>query len=99
MTSRAATVVEMIPIDPIVVLNPRARSRRKFAEIIESVRAVGLKRPIRVTRLPDDEDDCAYGLICGQGRVEAFRELGLSEIPAVVSEATEHDCLVMSLVE
>ncbi|RYG98818.1 MAG: chromosome partitioning protein ParB, partial [Alphaproteobacteria bacterium] len=40
-----------------------------------------------------------YDLVCGQGRLEAFIALGQKEIPAVVIEATEEDCFVMSLVE
>jgi ParB family transcriptional regulator, chromosome partitioning protein len=38
-------------------------------------------------------------LVCGQGRIEAFIQLGQTEIPAIVIEAEETDCLVMSLVE
>ena len=37
--------------------------------------------------------------MCGEGQLEAFRVLGKTEIPAIVTEASEPDCLVMSLVE
>lgn len=37
--------------------------------------------------------------ICGQGRLEAFIEAGQTEIPAIVSDATQEQALVMSLVE
>jgi len=40
-----------------------------------------------------------YDLVCGQGRLEAFMELKQNEIPAIVIDADESDCLVMSLVE
>ena len=40
-----------------------------------------------------------YDLVCGEGRLEAFRMLDETEIPAVVIDAAEADCLVMSLVE
>ena len=99
MTERAGTRVVMIPIDRIVLLNPRVRSRRKFLEVVESIEAVGLKRPIRVNTMGGPDGHRAYGLACGQGRIEAFRELGRTEIPAIVIEATEEECLVMSLVE
>jgi ParB family chromosome partitioning protein len=89
----------MIPIDRIVVLNPRVRNRRKFLEVVESIRSVGLKRPIRVNTMVGPDGRRSYGLACGQGRIEAFRELGRAEIPAIVTEATEEECLVMSLVE
>ena len=37
--------------------------------------------------------------MCGQGRLEAFIGLGQTEIPAVVVDASQEDCFVMSLVE
>lgn len=99
MTEAKQTRVEMIPIDRIIILNPRVRNRRKFMEVVESIRTVGLKRPIRVNTMIGPDGQRSYGLACGQGRIEAFRELGRAEIPAIVTEATEEECLVMSLVE
>lgn len=86
----------MITITGIEVLNPRTRNRKIFEELVESIRAVGLKRPITVRRAPEGG---GFQLICGQGRMEAFVQLGESEIPAVVIEATRDECFVMSLVE
>jgi ParB family chromosome partitioning protein len=37
--------------------------------------------------------------VCGQGRLEAFIELKQDAIPAIIIDADETDCLVMSLVE
>lgn len=85
-----------IPIASIEVLNPRARNRKIFDELVESIRAVGLKRPVTVRRSPDKD---GYELVCGQGRMEAMAKLGASEIPAVVIDATREECFVMSLVE
>ena len=99
MTEARNTRVEMIPIDRIVILNPRVRNRRKFMEVVESIRTIGLKRPIRVNTVIGADGQRSYGLACGQGRIEAFRELGRTEIPAIVTKATEEECLVMSLVE
>ncbi|MFE0757903.1 plasmid partitioning protein RepB C-terminal domain-containing protein [Inquilinus sp. NPDC058860] len=99
MIQTTNTRVQMIPIDRIVVLNPRVRSRRKFMDVVESIRAVGLKRPIRVNTMIGPDGQRSYGLACGQGRIEAFRELGRTEIPAIVTEASEEECLIMSLVE
>jgi ParB family chromosome partitioning protein len=78
------------------VLNPRARNRRVFHELITSIAHLGLKKPITVSRR---SADAGYDLVCGQGRLEAFVVLGQSEIPAIVIEASEEDCYVMSLVE
>jgi ParB family chromosome partitioning protein len=99
MTQTDKLRIQTIPIDRIIILNPRARNRRKFLEVLDSIRTVGLKRPIRVNRMVGPDGQPSYGLACGQGRIEAFRELGRTEIPAIVADATEVECLVMSLVE
>ncbi|WP_454888708.1 plasmid partitioning protein RepB C-terminal domain-containing protein [Sphingobium indicum] len=91
-------VIEMIPISRITVLNPRARNKRQHREIASNIEAIGLKRPIKVSRR-DDADGPRYDLVCGEGRLEAFQMLGQTEIPAVVIDAPESECLVMSLVE
>jgi ParB family transcriptional regulator, chromosome partitioning protein len=91
--------VKAIPIDQIRVLNPRVRNRRNFQEIVQSIANVGLKRPITVSPRKTETDSASYDLVCGQGRIEAFIQLGQKEIPAIVIEAEEADCLVMSLVE
>ncbi len=90
--------VTLIPTDMIRILNPRVRNRRTFEEMVESIARIGLKRPITVTRRADTEP-AEYDLVCGQGRLEAFIELKQDAIPAIVIDADESDCLVMSLVE
>ncbi|WP_233842204.1 plasmid partitioning protein RepB C-terminal domain-containing protein [Dyella sp. 2HG41-7] len=91
--------VNMIPIERIQVLNPRVRNQHIFEEIVENIDVVGLKRPITVSRGNDSEGSPEYKLVCGQGRLEAYQRLGATEIPAIVVEANEEDCLVMSLIE
>jgi len=98
MPSPEASDVDMIPIDRIHVVNPRARSRRMFREVVASIAAVGLKRPITVTRRERPEGT-QYDLVCGQGRLEACQSLGQTTIPALVVDADSEECLVMSLVE
>ena len=90
--------VTLIPTDRIRILNPRVRNRRTFEEMVESIARIGLKRPITVTRRAGMEP-AEYDLVCGQGRLEAFIELKQDAIPAIVIDADESDCLVMSLVE
>lgn len=90
--------VEMIPIDRVLVINPRVRNRRVFNEIVESIALVGLKRPITVTRRVEGKETF-YDLVCGQGRLEACKSLGYEEVPALIVTADEEDCLVSSLVE
>ncbi|NPC90429.1 ParB N-terminal domain-containing protein [Gluconacetobacter entanii] len=90
--------IEMIPISQITVINPRARNKRQHREIVNNIEAIGLKRPITVSRR-DTANGPRYDLVCGEGRLEAFQLLGQTEIPAVVIKASESECLVMSLVE
>lgn len=91
-----STDVRMIPVDQITVLNPRARNRRIFNELVTSIRRLGLKKPITVAQRAGQD---GYDLVCGQGRLEAFISLGQPEIAAVVVDASQEECFVMSLVE
>jgi ParB family chromosome partitioning protein len=97
---KASTVpaVELIPVDQVDIINPRLRNARLFKEIVANIAELGLKKPITVTRRTH-ADGRRYDLVCGQGRLEAYRLLGQQEIPALVVEADSDDCLVMSLVE
>ena len=94
--NEATPEISMIPVHAINVLNPRARNRKVFNELVTSIAHLGLKKPITVSRRPGST---AYDLVCGQGRLEAFIALGQREIPAMVVDAEEEDCFVMSLVE
>jgi ParB family chromosome partitioning protein len=96
---KVVKAIRTVPINEIRFLNPRVRNRRNFQEIVQSIAKVGLKRPITVSPRQTDGDSANYDLVCGQGRIEAFIQLGQTEIPAIVIEAEESDCLVMSLVE
>jgi ParB family transcriptional regulator, chromosome partitioning protein len=88
--------IRMVPVDAITVLNPRVRNKRIFQELVTSIAHLGLKKPITVSQRPGK---ARFDLVCGQGRLEAFIALGQPEIPAIVLDATEEDCFVMSLVE
>jgi ParB family transcriptional regulator, chromosome partitioning protein len=96
--ARPAQRVEMIPIDRITVVNPRLRNKKTFKGIVENIAEIGLKRPITVTSR-QGADGPLYDLVCGQGRLEAFRELGQAEVPALIVAADTEDCMVASLVE
>lgn len=96
--ARPAQRVEWIPIDRITVVNPRSRNKRVFKEIVDNIAQIGLKRPITVTRRME-ADGPLYDLVCGQGRLEAYRALGQPEVPALVVVADPEDCLISSLVE
>lgn len=91
---------ELIAVDAITVINPRIRNQKVFHEIVANIAELGLKRPITVAARNDETSgDLAYELVCGQGRLEAFKALKQEKIPAIVINASSEDCLVMSLVE
>jgi len=91
--------IQQIPIDKIIILNPRTRNKAKFQEIVESIDSIGLKRPITVTTRKSDNGDISYLLICGQGRLEAFQQLKQTSIPALIRNRSDNECYLMSLVE
>lgn len=89
--------IQLIPISKIRILNPRKRSRKKFQDIVTSIRDSGLKKPIKVS--VSDANDGTYDLVYGQGRMEACLTLGHDTIPAIVVNVPREDRLLMSLVE
>jgi ParB family chromosome partitioning protein len=98
-TPKLPQEVELIPVDRITVINPRVRNQRQHQEIVDSIKAIGLKRPITVSRRAAEDGQPRYDLVCGQGRLEAFQQLNQVEIPAIVIDAPEEECLLKSLVE
>jgi ParB family chromosome partitioning protein len=93
-----SAIIREIEISAIEVLNPRERNQKVFHELVESIRVLGLKKPITVAERAT-EDGQRYVLVCGQGRMEAFQALGQTMVPAQVIEASDDDAFVMSLVE
>ena len=92
--------VKMIPIEQIRILNPRHRDKKKFELIVQSIRKLGLKKPIQVSlRAADEAEGEGYDSVFGQGRLEAFMALGFKEIPAIVVQISKEDRLLRSLVE
>jgi ParB family chromosome partitioning protein len=92
--------IKMIPIDRIRILNPRHRDLKKFDVIVQSIKNLGLKKPIQVSlRSAQEAAELEYDLVCGQGRIQAYIALGHKEIPAVVVDVSKEDRLLRSLVE
>jgi len=96
---RQPAEVRMIPIDQIEVINPRERNSRVFDEIVGNIGAIGLKKPIVVTPRATAGSIERYLLVCGEGRVKAFRALGETTIPALVATVSDEDAFIMSLTE
>ncbi|MFM0562364.1 ParB/RepB/Spo0J family partition protein [Paraburkholderia sediminicola] len=91
--------VRMIAVDQIEVINPRERNNRVFNEIVGNIRAIGLKKPIKVTPRATADGVEKYLLVCGEGRLKAFRSLGETTIPALVVNVSDEDAFIMSLAE
>jgi ParB family chromosome partitioning protein len=74
--------IEMIPISQITILNPRARNKRQHREIVNNIEAIGLKRPITVSRR-DGAGGPRYDLVCGEGRLRqmsAVRQIEAADL-------------------
>jgi len=89
---------EELPIERIRA-NP-FQPRRNFdpaglEELVQSIRQHGLLQPIVVRARGD-----AYELVSGERRLRAFRELGRSQIPAILRpEVSDDEMLELALVE
>jgi ParB/RepB/Spo0J family partition protein len=94
-----ATEVRMIDIASVDVLNPRERNDKVFDEIVVNIKQVGLKKPITVTARQSPDGVERLLLVCGEGRLKAFKALGESRIPALVIDVTDEDAFIMSLAE
>jgi len=66
-----------------------------LAELVESIKEVGLLQPVVVRPLPDG----AYELVMGERRLRATKAAGLPTIPAIVRDTAEADLLRDALLE
>lgn len=92
-----------IPTDSITP-NPK-QPRQVFeeealAELVHSVREVGVLQPIVVRPLAAADDGAArYELIMGERRWRAVQEAGLDRIPAIIRDTSDDDLLRDALLE
>lgn len=86
---------------PITSITPNTRQPRQvfdeeaMAELVHSVKEIGLLQPVVVRRTGDDR----YELIMGERRWRATTEAGLSTIPAIVRETGDDAMLRDALLE
>ncbi len=86
---------------PIAQVSPNhVQPRQVFdeeamAELVHSIREVGLLQPVVVRRLDDD----SYELVMGERRWRAAQEAGLETIPAIVRQTEDADMLRDALLE
>ena len=95
---RFTGVVTKVPIQDINVINPRKRDKEKFEEIVESIRRVGLLKPILINSHYLEEKG-EYELLCGEGRLLACMRLGHEKVLAEIVNCSRKTGYVISLVE
>jgi ParB family chromosome partitioning protein len=90
-----------LPIDAVVP-NPRQPrtvfDEEALAELVFSIREIGLLQPI-VVRAVADAGAPAYELIAGERRLRASREAGLTVIPAIIRDTDDDAMLRDALLE
>ncbi|MCS5723182.1 ParB/RepB/Spo0J family partition protein [Herbiconiux sp. CPCC 203407] len=96
-------------LDPNSIV-PNAKQPRSvfdpadLAELVHSVREIGVLQPIIVRELPREPDEAAdapqrYELVMGERRLRATKEAGLDTIPAVIKHTADEDMLRDALLE
>jgi ParB family transcriptional regulator, chromosome partitioning protein len=113
-TAATTTADGPVPVDgahfaelPLDAITPNPRQPRtvfdeeSLAELVHSLREVGLLQPVVVRRLGDAADPEAgrYELIMGERRWRAAREAGFTTIPAIVRDTGDNDMLRDALLE
>ncbi|GAA1812972.1 ParB/RepB/Spo0J family partition protein [Nocardioides marinus] len=87
-----------VPIDQIVpnAVQPRhVFDEDAMAELVHSIREVGLLQPVVVRRTGPE----SYELVMGERRWRASQQAGLTEIPAIVRQTEDTDMLRDALLE
>ena len=86
-------------------ISPNARQPRQvfdedaMAELVHSVREIGLLQPVVVRRTGSEDGQDRYELIMGERRWRAVTEAGLDVIPAIVRETGDDVMLRDALLE
>jgi ParB family transcriptional regulator, chromosome partitioning protein len=99
MNTRLPGTIQLIPVDLVDVLNTRERNAKVYEEIVGNIKTIGLKKPITVTPRAGPDGGQRYLLVCGEGRLNAFKSLGEATIPAMVIEVSDEEAFIMSLTE
>jgi len=96
----AAEGVFIRKIAPSAIVPNRHQPRREFdpaalRDLVESVQTHGVLQPLLVRPRPDG----GYELIAGERRLRAALECGLSEVPAILKNASDEEMLELALIE
>lgn len=95
--------VHHLDVGAIKVFVGRAREKEPFDRLKASMKGAGLKVPIQVRDIRDwpakERGPFRYELICGQGRLEAAKQLKWAKIPALIVKAEEAEIVGRFLAE
>lgn len=84
---RQTVVVPLEKLVPLKTMRAGTKESKKYAQIMRSIRAIGLvEAPVVV---PDPKHRGSYFLLDGHLRVEALRDLGESEVECLISTDDE----------
>ena len=72
----------------------RQFEREALAELVASVKELGVLQPLLVRKVGDE-----FELIAGERRYRAAQEAGLKDVPAIVMDVTDRGALELALVE
>jgi ParB family transcriptional regulator, chromosome partitioning protein len=94
LNERATTEVAVERITPSPFQPRRSFDEAKIEELATSIRNQGIIQPLVVRPKAD-----GFELIAGERRWRAARKAGLSRVPVVVRDASDHEALQLALVE
>ena len=91
-----------LPVDRVSPnpLQPRQHfDEEAMAELVVSIREVGLLQPVVVREIEGDDQGPRYELVMGERRWRATQEAGFDTIPAIVRDTSDDDMLRDALLE
>jgi ParB family transcriptional regulator, chromosome partitioning protein len=90
----------------VAEIRPNPRQPRQvfdeeaLAELVHSVREIGVLQPVVVRPVPDPGDgEARYELVMGERRWRAVREAGLTTVPAIIRDTSDDALLRDALLE
>ena len=96
--------IETVPVEDVAIVGDRREvDEAAVCRLVESIKSIGLQTPITIwSRAAHDADGVeidGYKLIAGRHRLEAFRRLGESRIPAIIRDCDEIDAEMWEIAE